>query len=111
MTAGRPHKFPPCPDCQQPIEATSSPYFRCGCRGYIVRDGELCPSRPRATPEPVEILLSRRGEEVTGAWVIDWEATRHYASPRIERAILYCTADEYERLQGPAPRKKKVRNR
>lgn len=99
MTAGRPRKFPPCPDCQQPVEATSSPYYRCGCRSYVVRDGELCPARPRATPKPVEVLLSWIGEEVTGFWRIDWEATTHYSTPRIEQGVVYLSASEFEELQ------------
>jgi hypothetical protein len=99
MTAGRPRKFPPCPDCQQPIQASSSPYFKCACRGYVVREGQLCPRLPRATPKPVQVLLSYRGEEVTGAWVIDKVATAHYANPLIEKEVVYCTADEFEAMQ------------
>lgn len=98
MTAGRPYKFPNCPDCQQPVEASGSPYFKCGCRRYVVQDGKLCPARHRAEPKPVEVLLSRRGEEVTGAWVIDKVASAHYSTPRIEREVVYCSADEYEEL-------------
>lgn len=64
-----------------------------------MRDGELCPARPRAKPKPVEVLLSRRGEEVTGVWVIDWVATRHYSMPRIEVEPVFCSADEYEEMQ------------
>lgn len=103
MSRGRPYKFPPCPDCQQPIEANSSPYFKCGCRGYVVRAGKLCPRRPRATPKPVVVLLSRRGEEVTGVWRIDWVATAHYSAPRIEKVTVYCTADEFEEMQEARP--------
>jgi hypothetical protein len=100
MTAGRPIRFPPCPLCQQPVKSASSPYFKCGCRRYIVRDGVLCPARPRAKPKPVEVLLSRDKEgRVTGVWRIDWEATRHYSTPRVEKEAVYCTADEYESLQ------------
>lgn len=47
MTAGRPRKFPPCPICEQPIKAFHSPYYKCACRGYIVRDGVLQPTQPR----------------------------------------------------------------
>lgn len=99
MTAGRPHNFPPCPDCQQSIKATSSPYFKCGCRRYIVRGGELCPARHRAKPKPIQVLLSRKGEEITGVWVIDKVASSHYANPLIEREVVYCTASEFEEMQ------------
>lgn len=103
MSRGRPRKFPPCKLCQQPIVASHSPYFKCGCRGYVVRAGKLCPTRPRAKPKPVKVLLSYKGEEITGAWVIDWVATAHYSAPRIEKVTVYCTADEYEEMQEARP--------
>lgn len=57
--AGRPRNFPPCPDCKQPIKSSHSPYYKCGCRGYIVRDGKLCQARTRvAGKEPKEVNLS-----------------------------------------------------
>lgn len=57
MTAGRPYNFPPCPDCHQPIESSHSPYYKCGCRGYIVREGNLCPTRKRAKPKAVKKVV------------------------------------------------------
>lgn len=64
MKTGRPLTFPPCPDCQQPIRSAHSPYYRCGCRGYIVRAGKLCPTkrRPaRAGTKKVAAKLQQQG--------------------------------------------------
>jgi hypothetical protein len=61
MPRGHPIRFPPCPLCQQPVKSASSPYFKCGCRRYIVRDGQLCPARPRATPKKATVKKQAQG--------------------------------------------------
>lgn len=70
---GRPRHFSSCPDCSQPIRSSHSPYYKCGCRGYILREGKLNPTRPRGKP------LKRTSEQVV-------------------RDGVSMTADEYEEL-------------
>lgn len=66
MTTGRPRHFGNCPDCNQPICSSHSPYYKCGCRGYLLRDGKLKPTRPR---QKAEVKVKR---EVAERPFLEW---------------------------------------